>query len=103
MKRTLLFLLIAVSPLLVNAEEEDIRVCKVQPKKKNMEASVTHCKKGDILRVKGKWASAYVQLDFIARACLPGTVYGRHETPPYVLNFVCEYRGKFLDVVEPPK
>tara|TARA_B100000131_G_C18071017_1_gene594446 strand:- start:1072 stop:1386 length:315 start_codon:yes stop_codon:yes gene_type:complete len=77
---------------------ESIKACEVKVTKKSFEG-IENCNKGDILRVNGRKASAWRHLDFQAMACLPETIY-RPEQGGVVVDYICEYRGRVLDLVK---
>ena len=101
---TILWILLANCVFLyAEAEETNIKVCKLNYKKADWLEVVGECNKGDILRLVSKTGLQVPdRWDFVARACLPGTIFDLHNHPG-ALHLVCEYRGKLLDIVEPPK
>ena len=76
---------------------QTIKACEVKVTKKSFEG-IENCNKGDILRVNGRKASAWRHLDFQAMACLPETIYMPETTG--VVDYICEYRGRVLDLVK---
>ena len=82
----------------IASNEESIKACGVVLKRNSIEG-IENCNKGDILRVNGRKASAWKHLEFQAMACLPETIYMPETTG--VVDYICEYRGRLLDLVQP--
>ena len=94
-----IYFLSLMTPILASAQDET-KVCKLKTFKKSIDEPVfTECNKGDVLFFRGNKGRTHKHLEFMARVCVPGTVYAHSfQVPEY---YICEYRGKILNVVEP--
>lgn len=62
---------LSIAPVMSYAEG-DIKFCEVAMTKKNLEATVSHCNKGDTILFISK-VLLYPQLnELVARSCIPG-------------------------------
>jgi len=83
---------LAIAPVLSYAEE-NIKVCEVSVTKKNLEATVSHCNKGDTILFISK-ILLYPQLnELVARSCIPESVSSSYHGATN-----CEYRGSLLEI-----
>ena len=90
---------LAIAPVLSYAEE-NIKVCEVSVTKKNLEATVSHCNKGDTILFVAKLSFTQQVNELVARACIPESVLAPF---PYiqwkgVYRITCEYRGSLLEI-----